>query len=79
MTNRNPIKQVFITFPQSTGIDKHSFRDKLLRFEPDFYHIVEEHHKVKNSTLMTTSELMYRPLGRSSMLLSIYRKRIKIR
>lgn len=44
MTNRNPVKQLFITFPKS-NIDKHSFRDVLLRFEPDYYMIVQETHE----------------------------------
>ena len=51
MTNRNPIKQVFITYPQSLGVSKHDFRDKLLRFEPDFYHIVQETHEDGNPHL----------------------------
>ena len=42
--NRNPVKQLFITFPKS-NIDKVTFRDLLLRFEPDYYKIVEEKHK----------------------------------
>lgn len=42
--NRNPIKQMFITFPKST-VDKNTFRDKLLRFDPEYYKICEEHHK----------------------------------
>lgn len=44
MTNRNPVKQLFITFPHS-NVDKLTFRDDLLRFEPDYYNIVEEKHK----------------------------------
>lgn len=44
MTNRNPVKQLFITFPHST-VDKQEFRDMLLRFEPDYYKICEEKHK----------------------------------
>lgn len=44
MTNRNPVKQLFITFPKS-NIDKHTFRDALLRFEPEYYKVVEEKHK----------------------------------
>jgi len=43
-SNRNPVKQFFITFPKSQ-IDKLSFRDCLLRFDPDYYKIAEEHHK----------------------------------
>lgn len=42
--NRNPVKQLFITYPKSV-CDKHTFRDHLLKFEPDYYKIVEEHHK----------------------------------
>ena len=45
MPNRNPVKQLFITFPKSGEITKHDFRDSLLRFEPSFYQVVEEHHK----------------------------------
>jgi len=44
MTNRNPVKQLFITFPHST-VDKVVFRDQLLRFEPSYYKIAEEKHK----------------------------------
>lgn len=44
MPNRNPIKQMFITYPKST-CDKHTFRDQLLKFEPDYYKVVEEKHK----------------------------------
>lgn len=44
MTNRNPVKQLFITFPKST-VDKHTFRDSLLKFSPDYYKVVEERHK----------------------------------
>lgn len=44
MPNRNPVKQMFITYPKST-CDKQEFRDKLLKFEPDYYKIVEEKHK----------------------------------
>lgn len=44
MTNRNPVKQLFITFPKS-NIDKSEFRDLLLRFEPDYYKICEEKHQ----------------------------------
>lgn len=44
MTNRNPVKQLFITFPHST-CDKIEFRDKLLRFEPDYYKLCEEKHQ----------------------------------
>lgn len=44
MTNRNPVKQLFITFPKS-NVDKVTFRDTLLRFEPDYYMVVEEKHK----------------------------------
>lgn len=43
MTNRNPVKQLFFTFPKST-IDKQQFRDDLLRFEPDYYKVVQESH-----------------------------------
>lgn len=42
--NRNPVKQLFITFPKS-NVDKHQFRDDLLRFEPDYYKICEEKHE----------------------------------
>lgn len=38
------MKQFFITFPKS-NVDKVTFRDALLRFEPDFYKVVEEKHK----------------------------------
>lgn len=51
MTNRNPVKQLFITFPQSGSIDKHQFRDALLRFEPDYYKICQETHKDGNPHL----------------------------
>lgn len=44
MTNRNPVKQLFITFPKSI-VDKCEFRDGLLRFEPDYYKVCEEKHK----------------------------------
>lgn len=44
MTNRNPVKQLFITFPHSK-IDKQTFRDALLEFSPDYYKVVEEKHK----------------------------------
>lgn len=44
MTNRNPIKQVFITLPHS-HIDKHTLRDFLLQFTPEYYLVVEEKHK----------------------------------
>lgn len=44
MPNRNPVKQLFITFPKST-VDKNTFRDALLRFEPSYYKICEEKHK----------------------------------
>lgn len=44
MTNRNPVKQVFITFPKS-HIDKQEFRDFLLRFSPEYYKVAEEKHK----------------------------------
>lgn len=42
--NRNPVKQLFITFPKS-NVDKTEFRDALLQFQPEFYYIVEEKHK----------------------------------
>lgn len=42
--NRNPVKQLFITFPHSV-CDKNTFRDNLLRFEPEYYKIAEEKHK----------------------------------
>lgn len=44
MTNRNPVKQVFITFPKS-NIDKVTMRDFLLQFNPEYYKVVEEEHK----------------------------------
>lgn len=44
MTNRNPVKQLFITFPKS-NVDKVEFRDALLRFEPSYYKVCEEKHK----------------------------------
>lgn len=44
MTNRNPMKQFFFTFPKS-NIDKVQFRDLLLRFDPSYYKVVEEKHK----------------------------------
>lgn len=44
MTNRNPVKQLFITFPHS-NVDKVAFRDDLLRFEPNYYKVCEEKHK----------------------------------
>lgn len=44
MTNRNPIKQMFITFPKS-NVDKITFRDSLLKFKPEYYKVVEEKHK----------------------------------
>lgn len=44
MANRNPVKQLFITFPHST-VDKQTFRDTLLRFDPDYYKVCEEKHK----------------------------------
>lgn len=44
MVNRNPVKQVFITLPHS-HIDKHTLRDFLLQFNPEFYKVSEEHHK----------------------------------
>lgn len=43
-SNRNPIRQMFITFPKS-NISKHEFRDKLLRFEPEYYKVCEELHQ----------------------------------
>lgn len=43
--NRNPIKQVFITFPQSGEVSKQDFLTTLLRFEPDYYKIGQEKHK----------------------------------
>jgi len=42
--NRNPVKQMFLTFPKS-NIDKATFRDLILRFEPTYYKVVEEKHK----------------------------------
>ena len=42
--NRNPVKQWFLTFPQ-TPVTKHEFRDALLPLKPEFYHIVQETHK----------------------------------
>lgn len=44
MTNRNPIKQVFITLPHS-HIDKSTLRDFLLQFSPEYYKVCEEKHK----------------------------------
>lgn len=44
MTNRNAVKLLFITFPQ-TDVSKIEFRDKILAFKPDFYHIVQETHE----------------------------------
>lgn len=44
MTNCNPVKQLFITFPHST-VDKVEFRDTLLRFDPSYYKVCEEKHK----------------------------------
>lgn len=44
MSNRNPVKQLFITFPKS-NVDKQTFRDALLRFEPSYYKVCEEKHK----------------------------------
>lgn len=44
MTNRNPVKQVFITFPKS-NIDKHTLRDFLLQFNPEYYKVVQETHE----------------------------------
>lgn len=44
MPNRNPVKQLFITFPKS-NVDKNTFRDSLLQFQPSFYKVVEEKHK----------------------------------
>jgi len=43
-SNRNPVKQVFITFPKST-VDKITFRDIFLKFTPVYYKVVEEKHK----------------------------------
>lgn len=42
--NRNPIKQMFFTFPK-TEVDKSSFRDALLQFAPEYYKVVQETHK----------------------------------
>lgn len=42
--NRNPVKQMFITFPHS-NVDKYAFRDVLLKLDPEYYKICEEHHK----------------------------------
>ena len=43
--NRNPVKQLFITFPHST-VDKCTFRDDLVKlFSIDYYKICEEKHK----------------------------------
>lgn len=42
--NRNPVKQWFLTFPQ-TDVTKHDFRDALCTLKVDFYHIVQETHK----------------------------------
>lgn len=44
MTNRNPVKQLFITFPHS-NVDKCTFRDDLLVFDPEYYKVCEEKHK----------------------------------
>ena len=44
MSNRNPMKQFFITFPKST-IDKNQLRDELLKFDPEYYKVCEEKHK----------------------------------
>lgn len=43
-SNRNPVKQLFITFPHS-HVDKSTFRDTLLRFDPSYYKVCEEKHK----------------------------------
>lgn len=50
-SNRNPVKQFFITYPQSGTVTKYEFRDALLRFEPDYYTISEERHKDGNPHL----------------------------
>lgn len=42
--NRNPIKQMFFTFPHST-VDKCTFRDILLGYTPEYYKVCEEKHK----------------------------------
>lgn len=44
MPNRNPVKQLFITFPKS-NVTKNKFRDDLLRFEPSYYKVVQETHE----------------------------------
>lgn len=48
-SNRNPVKQWFFTFPHSSTDDlkvsKHQFRDFLIQFKPNFYHIVRETHE----------------------------------
>lgn len=42
--NRNPVKQVFITFPKSK-IDKIQFRDDILGLSPQYYKVAEEKHQ----------------------------------
>lgn len=44
MTNRNPCKQWFLTFPQ-TEVSKQDFLDTLQLLEVDYWNVVQEHHK----------------------------------
>lgn len=44
MPNRNPVRQLFITFPHSS-CDKNTFRDFLIQFSPDYYKVAEETHQ----------------------------------
>lgn len=45
MSNRNRIKQWFITYPRWPSEDKHLLRDQLLPLFPDYYFISKETHE----------------------------------
>lgn len=45
ITNRNPVKQLFITYPQSKELTKAEFGESLMPLDPTYYEIAEEAHK----------------------------------
>lgn len=45
MTNRNPIKQVFVTFPRSGEVTREQLGEAVMQLNPQYYKCVRETHE----------------------------------
>ena len=68
MTNRNKIKQWFLTYPQWKHEDKHSVRDNLIaNFDIDYYKVCKETHEDGNPHYHAVIRLR-KPMSKSQIL-----------